>query len=453
MPKSAVVDQDRLLKEVCGQLAATGPAPAKKLCDLLTISQPTMSRLMKRAESSILRIGRGPQTLYACPKIGRWGKPHIPIYIVDESGKLSQVATLHPLSPRGFYIQSSHDFLTTRAYEDLPYFFEDARPSGFLGRLIPKHYPDLGFPEDITRWSDEDFLVYLTRCGWDLIGHFILGEKSCDDYLASRVSQVDVVEESQRKTHYPRVAELVLSQGYPGSSAAGEHPKFLAIRKTQKGPLPVMVKFSPPIEDAISRRVADLLICEHVAHEVLKKHGKVAPRSSLLSGKGRLFLEIERFDRNQSAGRIGVLSLRALDLEFVGQLRSWSETAETLCAKKIIDPETYETIVWLEVFGKLIGNTDRHHGNISFFSRGEKVMGLTPVYDMLPMMYAPQQNQLMIRSFDPPPPKSREIIIWNSALSAAQDFWDRVQKHARISREFKKLTDGHAATLAGRRLV
>lgn len=75
-------------------------------------------------------------------------------------------------------------------------------------------------------------------------------------------------------------------------------------------------------------------------------------------------------------------------------------------------------------------------------------MGLAPVYDMLPMMYAPQQNQLVTRTFNPELPKSDEKTVWNEALSAARDFWAQVQKHSMISDEFKKLAAKNASSLA-----
>ena len=244
---------------------------------------------------------------------------------------------------------------------------------------------------------------------------------------------------NHRNKHYPKVANLVLSHGQEGSSAAGEHPKFLSICEKKGELIPVLVKFSPPVSDAISQRIADLLICEHIAHKILQKHGHAAPQSCLIRGEGRLFLEIERFDRNKSGGRLGIISLRALDLEFVGQLKSWADTSESLFRQKKIDEITYKKIVWLETFGRLIGNTDRNHGNISFFCDGEKIKGLAPVYDMLPMMYAPQQNQLVPRLFNPDPKKFSEISVWNDALIAAQVFWSQVHHHPQISEEFKVL--------------
>ena len=48
-------------------------------------------------------------------------------------------------------------------------------------------------------------------------------------------------------------------------------------------------------------------------------------------------------------------------------------------------------ILWW--YGKLIGNTDMHLGNVSFRfrpdPRGRVQLNLAPAYDMLPMLYAP----------------------------------------------------------------
>ncbi len=41
----------------------------------------------------------------------------------------------------------------------------------------------------------------------------------------------------------------------------------------------------------------------------------------------------------------------------------------------------------------LIGNTDRHFGNVTLFDRYEGPFELAPAYDMLPMLFAPQHQQ------------------------------------------------------------
>ncbi len=453
MAKSTFIDPQNLFQKIVHYLAQSGPRTAQEICKHLSISQPTFSRVAAQNAGDLLRIGQSRNTQYTVlRKFVEWGSPNIPIFSIDEKGTLSQVAILYPLSPKGYYLESKTSSFKSRYYEGLPYFFEDLRPAGFLGRLIPRLYPDLALPDDTHHWNETQTLTYLTRHGWDLIGNLIVGENSYEAYVRTKISGLDVLPERNRSKRYPILADLVLSQGIPGSSAAGEQPKFLSILETKNGLMPVLVKFSPPgldgDNDKIGQRIADLLVCEHLSHAVLRSHGHNAPRSRLTIGQNRLFLEMERFDRNTKGGRIGLVSLRALDLEFVGQLRSWTETAESLWKQKIIDHSTYQRIVWLEVFGKLIGNTDRHHGNISFFCEGEKVTNLAPVYDMLPMMYAPQQNQLVERPFNPAPPKSAEISVWNSALAAAKDFWKQVQKHPRISKGFTQQTSYHETILS-----
>lgn len=430
-------------------LLRTGPSAARGICQALGISQPTFSRLVSQAKIPILRTGKGRLTQYALTRSGLWGKPEIPVFSVDEEGKIAPSAVLHGVLPRGFYLESNFPTIATKFHPSLPYLFEDLRPSGFLGRLLPRLHPDLDLPDDIQIWTDDHCLKYLTQYGWDLTGNFILGDAAYEGYLRGRMKGPAVVPVADRGRLYPRAADQVLITGGPaGSSAAGEQPKFLATCETVNGRIPVLVKFSPPLNDTIGRRVADLLVCEHIAHEVLRGCGFASAKSCLISGGNRLFLEMERFDRTSKNGRKGVISLRALDLEFVGNLRTWSDTAEALFRQKRIDQAAYQRIVWLEVFGRLIGNTDRHHANISFFAEGEHLAGLAPVYDMLPMLYAPQQNQLVERNFDPPPPKVPEIPFWSEALAAAGRFWDQVRSHPQISPEFKLMTADNGQVLA-----
>ncbi len=439
MPRNPIFARPLLLARLINYLSSHGPAHTKEACEFLQISQSTFSRLIAQ-EPAILRIGRGPNTQYACHRTGGWGRSPIPLFTINAAGTAAQVAVIHPLAPQGLYLETQTKVLTTKVYPNLPYFLDDLRPSGFLGRLVPQLYPQLGLPPDIMLWSDDHCLTYLARYGWDQVGNYLVGEPSYEEYVKNPISGLDIIKDADRETQYPKLAELVLSQGIPGSSAGGEQPKFFSIRKTRKGVISFIVKFSPPTSDVIGQRIADLLICEHIAHQILRQHKIPAPESFLVRGGKRLFLEVSRFDRTPGGGRRGVISLRALDLEFVGQLRSWSDTAESLWQQKKITQKIYHTILWLEVFGKLIGNTDRHHGNISFFCDGEVVGELAPVYDMLPMMYAPQQNQLVDRLFTPSPPKPSELNVWKAARDAARAFWAAVQKEKAISMAFRKLT-------------
>src|SRR3990167_8802848 len=85
-------------------LVQAGPSKARQVCGFLKISQPSFSRLIAQNDS-ILRMGRGPQTLYAARRLGAWGKSTIPVCTIDKTGILSHKATLHPIKPKGIYVE------------------------------------------------------------------------------------------------------------------------------------------------------------------------------------------------------------------------------------------------------------------------------------------------------------------------------------------------------------
>jgi HipA-like C-terminal domain len=84
-------------------------------------------------------------------------------------------------------------------------------------------------------------------------------------------------------------------------------------------------------------------------------------------------------------------------------------TSSRLARDRRIDAATLETVRLVDTFGSLIANTDRHFGNLAFFDHYDGRFRLAPVYDMLPMLYAPEHDQLAARSFAPPDPSSAEL--------------------------------------------
>jgi hypothetical protein len=58
------------------------------------------------------------------------------------------------------------------------------------------------------------------------------------------------------------------------------------------------------------------------------------------------------------------------------------------------------------VVNQLIANTDRHFGNLAFYDNYNGRFELAPVYDMLPMLFAPEHDQTVARIFQPPDPTS-----------------------------------------------
>jgi hypothetical protein len=86
-----------------------------------------------------------------------------------------------------------------------------------------------------------------------------------------------------------------------------------------------------------------------------------------------------------------------------------------------------------------------HDGNLAF----RPGLQLTPAYDMLPMMYAPQRGvELPPREFTPTPPIPAEREAWSVARPAALAFWERAAADARISQDFRAICAANARRLA-----
>jgi hypothetical protein len=199
--------------------------------------------------------------------------------------------------------------------------------------------------------------------------------------------------------------------------------------------------------DETSRRLADLLVCEHVAHEIMQAHEHPAARSRIIDARKRRFLEVERFDRVPGSGRRGFMSMLVMDAEFVGDPTSWSTTARSLAEQGIIDEPMLREVRWLECFGGLIANTDMHHANLSFFTRTRRIQKLAPAYDMLPMFYAPRHGSLPDRVISVPTPRPSDADVWPDALSAAMEFWSRIGTHELVSRDFMQIARQNLAEL------
>ncbi|HSV48033.1 MAG TPA: HipA domain-containing protein, partial [Ramlibacter sp.] len=190
-----------------------------------------------------------------------------------------------------------------------------------------------------------------------------------------------------------------------------------------------------------------LLVCEHLALEALAGQGIPAARSRIVKGGGRVFLEVTRFDRSER-GRVGMVSLMAYDNEYIGKIDNWANTAERMAARNLLIDSDADLLRFLEAFGILIGNTDRHYGNISLLIDGSS-WRLAPVYDMLPMVYAPVAGELVERAFNPADagPPLQALRQWPAARALAARFWKTVAADRRISAGFREMAAAHAEAL------
>ena len=419
-------------------LARRSPASPSELVRELRISQPTFSRLVASLQGEVLSFGHTRARRYALARAIPGVRQPLVIYEVRPRGeKLRRFGELSAIGERGFCLASSEG---EKFFEDLPWFLRGARPSGFLGRLVPRRHPDLGLPDDIRMWSADHVLRFASRHGWDPPGVFIIGDDACSRFLAEVEQPSNLVVAAERHERYPAIVSDLLSFGSAGSSAAGEQPKFLATRGEGDRLTPVLVKFSPAMDETIGRRVADLLVAEEVALATLGRHGFRVPVASVSPFGGRMFLEIERFDRDGISCRTGQVALEVLDAEFAGtELTSWTVSAEVLAAKNVVPRGEVPRVRWLETFGRLIGNTDMHFGNLAFLLDGVRLTTLAPVYDMLPMHYHPRQGELPRNDHDLPILGPEVADVAGSALDATLEYWGRLANDTRVSESFREI--------------
>jgi hypothetical protein len=144
-------------------------------------------------------------------------------------------------------------------------------------------------------------------------------------------------------------------------------------------------------------------------------------------------------------GRSRVCSWLALKAALVGVPdHSWIAGANALYRMKLIMRETADDVARIWHFGQLIANTDMHEGNLSF----RPGLTLAPVYDMLPMMYAPVRGvELPAREFTPRLPLPDESALWTEAARAAIAFWESAGADRRISASFRALCRANAKLL------
>jgi hypothetical protein len=435
------------------QQLARGPRSAKEVCNALQISQATFSRLISKMKSQVKILGKGRATLYVALREVRRLTCKIPVFQISEQGACNTIGELIAIQPEGYiFIQKKKS--AYEIFRGAPYFLSDIRPQGFLGRSFSHLHPDLKLPNRLIDWSEDDFIDAIARRGEDAQGDLIVGKESFERYQQALLRGPSLaqfeIRPAKKAELYVKLAANALQGSAPGSSAAGEQPKFTTILKEQRKIKHVLVKFSPQSSDAGGARWRDLLISESIALKILTDTGISASQVSVIEKQGQTFLEVKRFDRIEENGRAGLISMGALDDEWFGSRDNWIQNSMRLFERGAISDKDASTIKLLYSFGKLIANSDMHFGNISFFWNVTSVdfIKLAPVYDMLPMLYAPIDGKIVKREFKPSPPNPDAVEEWSHALPLALKFWQSVSNDKRISVDFKKIAKNNYAVLS-----
>jgi hypothetical protein len=438
-----------------------GSATSRDLEGVVGSSQSSVARALRNLvnDGRVLRMGRARGARYGYRRVIESIGTQWPLRRVDEAGDIEELGILFSLAADEYYLDvypgaEARGFAWGGLSNGLPYFLQDQRPGGFLGAAAPARYPELNLPQRVTDWSDHQYLRYLTLHGSDPVSDLILGDPAFDEYIAASQHRHRLLR-GERAIRYPTLADEAMRGTLTGSSAQGEHPKFTVLldagsQKHADGSREAIVKFSPSTESAVGRRWADLLIAEHHAHEVLIHAGVQSCQSEIIEGRDRIFLEVERFDRRGAEGRIGVSSFFAIDNTLIGGSKNWLEAATRLLELKHIDEATLETVRFVSTFGALIANTDRHLGNLACIDLYDGKFKLAPIYDMLPMLFAPSHDELVERVFVPPEPAGATMRVWSKARELAEGYWRRLTRDKRISAKFREVCATCLSTLDAR---
>src|SRR5690606_24795331 len=249
-------------------LAAGEPVAAGRLVEALGVTRPVLARLVAEAGDQVLRIGRARATAYVARDRndagGTW-----PLWRMRPDATLEELGNLSLLRGERFqFVANGERPNLMRPVESvpghfpgLPWFLDDLRPQGFLGRtLAHREGTRLGVPDDLNRWRLRDVLLATTRTGGTGIGDLLPGRYALDLALAELDSPSDAVAAEERGTRYAEWAEAALAGEDVGSSPGGEQPKFTATVMTRGGGRhAALVKFAVADSGQSARRWADLL--------------------------------------------------------------------------------------------------------------------------------------------------------------------------------------------------
>ena len=436
---------------ILGVLAHRGIASSQQLQEATGKSQATVSRLLADLSGQVLAFGRARATRYALPRPIRGLAAQQPIWWTDADGRVSEIGTLSLLAGEQVIVADSPHFAAGPG-RDLPWALSPLRAQGFLGRLHAQRLEGAGLGGDPDRWGLESTL-YSALFLHDAAGAITLGHAS-----ATRPRHAPMARSGRALRSALDAVALDVARTLPaGSSAGGEQPKFLAVLQGERSAPDalqhVIVKFTPPHDTPFGQRWRDLLLAEHLAAQVLTRHGIAAARTRIEATDTRTYLISERFDRFGAHGRCHAVPIGEVHKAFVpDHYTHWAASSAVLVRQGRLPEADHRTIATLLAFGRLIGNSDMHSGNLALFvALPDLLKGrftLAPAYDMLPMRWRPNPSlggNPDYAAFEPD-----AASLSSPAAAIARDYWAALAEHADLSRALRRTAGEMHALLSSR---
>lgn len=417
-----------------------------ELADFLKVSLSTVSRQLKQLilDGYVVRFGLGKNIKYACLRNVPGIEQPVVVREVNAQAEICDVGKLW-VTHTGTLMETADDVIV---YDDLPWYFSNLKPQGFIGKSIARQISDrintaaltskVNIQPKLENWSSDDLLRYLVNFRFDTSGNFELFKGYQSRLQRYRPVSLETVLKSHDKH-----ADGLIKSANRDSSAGGEQPKFNCRLNCNSNNIvkSCLVKFSPllGVGNPVAERVKDLLVCEHIALSVLAEFNGHAAFTELQRSEKRQYLEVTRFDRvsvGEAEGQLGMISLEAVIAEYVGDASDWVEASIALKAEGILtaaDASLLQT--WL-AYSRFIGNSDAHNGNVSLFLKDFHVNGLTPAYDILPMRYMPVSGDIPNPEINIKKPKNIDAESWELGRELGLKFWNRAAVDKSISTEF-----------------
>lgn len=425
------VSRQRKREEITQILQRRGILSAGELVRELGVARSTLARKLAGMASSVIAIGKTRNLHYGHLRSLNGLESRQPLFRVNPAGQLVPVGALSVL-------YGGHSVVEPlgQIFEALPPEVFDMAPQGFMGRSFATQFAaPLELSPRLGDWSDDHILKALVCRGEDMPGNVIVGQESAVRWQSLHPVNVKV-------SAFVKLAKQAFNEQPAGSSAGGEQSKFLALVDGEHK----LLKFCGPLYQPAQRRWADLLHCEAIAGHVLQKAGLPVVQSKILKMGDFVFLEVTRFDRVGSKGRRPYLSLSAVDGFLFGDRDTWSAAAMRLERRGLITQSDLQKIKLIDAFAQLIGDSDRHFHNLgllphfhtesSFIPQSYE---LAPVFDKLPMLFAPVEGRLLQRDFKLPQPHANLVDVWQEALHLATVFWNKVTLAKNISAAFRRM--------------
>ncbi len=418
-------------KSLLELLETAGPLSAADVAARLRVGKSSVARAAKSAGAKIVKLGRAQAMRYALPLAGYDGASQWSLYWIDESGEAHAFATATLVKPNAIHCYGAG--LNEVTSDTLPWFLMPLTLRGFLGRASQVKLGAIAndWTGELERWSLRKRAFAAQSSAIDPAGAIVFGERALEAWRSRETPALASDDLPNLLKRYDQLAALALHGKVMDAVTDGVQPKFSTRLQDEHGGLrDVLVKFSPALSTPFGVRWNDLLRAESHAMNVLRNNGFKVPFTRVFSSGTRTYFESARMDRVGARGRRHVLPLSALHSRFIGgPQRNWVTSIEALADKKHIARTEVATTRTLFAFGQLIGNTDMHFGNLSFIAASanaisRKRFSLAPMYDMLPMRFAPGMHDAFVYApFDVALLEGIPTSIIARALALAREFW------------------------------